>query len=165
VVIIAGHYFLHLRRKGMKSLPKEENNLSLRYAALWIWRLIGDVPGWSVRAKRFNIGFSPRLSLSNYAQRGIDTDSSDPRGELAALAESSQVSVGAEQGLLHCIFSVLLVADHGKNPFPGNLRVPPAELGKSLVVTRLSRLNKIIIRAQSNDQWLIMAVARRPRFE
>jgi hypothetical protein len=39
----------------MKFLPKEENNLCLRYAALRIWRLVDDVPAWFVRARRFDI--------------------------------------------------------------------------------------------------------------
>jgi len=39
----------------MKFLPKEENNLCLGYAALRIWRLIGDVPSWFVGAIRFDI--------------------------------------------------------------------------------------------------------------
>ena len=165
MAIIAGHDFLHFRWEAVKFPPKEENNLCLRYAALRIWRLIGDVPGWFVRAIRFDVGFSPRLSLSNHGQRGIDTDSGDPRGELAGLTKSSQVRVGAEQGLLHCTFGILLVTDNGKNPLSGSLGVPSAELSKGLVVTRLSRLNKIIIRAQSIDQWLIMTVARRPHCE
>jgi hypothetical protein len=44
VAIATGHCFLHYRRKAVKFLPKEENNLCLRYAALRIWRLIGDGP-------------------------------------------------------------------------------------------------------------------------
>ena len=110
------------------------------------------------------IGLSPRLSFSNNGQRGIDTDGGDPRGELAGLTKSSQIRVGAEQGLLQGIFGVLLVTDDGKDPLSGNLSLPPAELSKGLVVTRLSRLNKITLRAQGNDQWL-MAVARRPHCE
>ena len=54
MAIATGHCFLHYRRKAVKFLPKEENNLCLRYAALRIWRLIGDVPGWCLRAIRFN---------------------------------------------------------------------------------------------------------------
>jgi hypothetical protein len=149
----------------MKFLPKEEKNLCLRYATLRIWRLIGDVPGWFVRAIRFDIRFSPRLSLSNHAQRGIGTYSGDPRGELAGLTKSSQVRVGTEQGLLQSIFCILLVTDNGKNPLPGNLSMPPAELSKGFVVTRLSRLHKIIIRVQGNGEWLIIAVARLPQCE
>jgi hypothetical protein len=114
---------------------------------------------------RFDICFSPRLSLSNHGQRGIDTDGGDPRGELAGLTKSSQVRVGAKQGLLHCIFGILLMTDNGKNPLLGSLSVPPAELSKGFVFTRLSRLHKIIIRAQGNGEWLIVAVARRPQCE
>jgi hypothetical protein len=55
VAVIAGHYVLHFRREAKKFLPKEENDLCLRYAALRIWRLIGDVPGWFVRSRRFDI--------------------------------------------------------------------------------------------------------------
>jgi hypothetical protein len=55
VAIIAGYYFLHFRWKAMKFLPKEENSLCLRCEALRIWRMIGDVPGWFVRAIRFDI--------------------------------------------------------------------------------------------------------------
>jgi len=47
-----------------------------------------------------------------------------------------------------------VVTDNGKNPLSGSLSVPPAELSKGLVVTRLSRLNKIILCAQGNEQWL-----------
>jgi hypothetical protein len=47
VAIIAGHYFLHFRWEAMKFLPKEENNLCLRYTALRIWRLIGDAQAGS----------------------------------------------------------------------------------------------------------------------
>src|ERR1700735_2294634 len=108
VVIIAGYYFLHFRWEAVKFLPKEKNNLCRRYAMLRIWRLIGDVPGWFVRAIWFDIRFSPSLSLSNHGQRGIGTDSGDPRGELAGLTKSSQVHVGAEQCLLHRIFGILL---------------------------------------------------------
>jgi hypothetical protein len=50
--------------------------------------------------------------------------------------------------------------DDGEKFLSGNLNVPPAELSKGLVVTGLSRLKKIIIRAPGNDQWHIMAVAR-----
>jgi hypothetical protein len=125
----------------MNPLPKEENNLCLRYAVLRIWRLVGDVPGWFVRTMRFDIRLSPGLPLSNHCQRSIDTDSSDPRGELGGLTKSSHVCIGAEQGLLQGIFGVLLVTDNAKNPSFDRLSVPPAELSKCLVVTRLSRLN------------------------
>jgi hypothetical protein len=161
VAIIAGHYFLHFRWETMKFPPKEEKNLCLHRAAFRIWRLIGDVPGWCLRAIRFDIGFSPRFSLSNHGQRGIDTDSGDPRGELAGLTKSSQVSVGAEQGLLQGIFGILMVTDDGKNSSPDSLSVPPAQLSKGLVVTRLSRPNKIIIGAQCIQQWIVMAAMRR----
>jgi hypothetical protein len=160
VAVIAGHYFLDVRWEAMKFLPKEENNLCLRYAALRIWCLIGDVPGWFVRAMRFDIEFSPRFSLSNHGKRGIDTDGGNPCRELEGPTKSSQVRVGAEQGFLHCIFGILVVTDNGKNPLLGSLSVPPAELSKGLVVTRLSHLHKIIIRAQCNGEWLIMAAAR-----
>ena len=98
----------------MKFLLKEENNLGLRDAALRIWRLIGDVPGKFVRARRFDIRFSPGLSFSNYGKRGVDTNGGDPCGELARLTKSSQAGVCAEQGLLHCIFGILMVTDNGK---------------------------------------------------
>src|ERR1700760_1947914 len=149
----------------MKFLPKEANNMRLRCTALRIWRLIGDVPGKFVRARRFDIRFSPGLSFSNYGKRGVDTNGGDPCGELARLTKSSQAGVCAEQGLLHCIFGILMVTDNGKDPSSGSLTMPPAELRKGPVVTRLSRLNKIVIRAQGHDQWLIMAVARRPHCE
>jgi hypothetical protein len=45
VAIIAGYYLLHLRRKGVNLLPKEENYLALRHGALRIRYLIGDIPG------------------------------------------------------------------------------------------------------------------------
>jgi len=77
------------------------------------------------------------------------------------LAKSSQVRIGPEQRFLHCIFGILLVTDKGKNPSLGSPSVPPAELSKCLVVTRLSRLYKIIIRAQYNRERLIIAAARR----
>jgi len=135
VAIVARHYFLHFRWKAMNFLPKEENNLCLRYAALRIWRLVGDVPGWFVRAMRFDIRFSPSLPLPNHHRCYIDTDSSDPRGELAGPAKSSKVRVGAEQGLLQGIFGVLLVTEYAKNPSSDRLSVPPAELSKGLAVT------------------------------
>jgi hypothetical protein len=47
----------------------------------------------------------------------------------------SQARVGAEQGLLHCIFGIVLVTDNAKNPSPDMLGVPPAELSKGFVVT------------------------------
>lgn len=48
---------------------------------------------------------------------------------------------------------------------PSGHRTQSAGLNKGLVFTRLSRLNKIILREQGNDQCLIMAVARRPHCE
>jgi hypothetical protein len=153
----------------MKFLPKDENNLCLRCEALRIWRMIGDVPGWFVRAIRFDISFSPRLSLSNYGQRGIDTDSSDPRGELAGLTKSSQVRVGAKQRFLQSIFGILVMTDNTKNLLSGNLSVPPAELSKSFVVTQLSRLDKIIIGTLGQDRRFLgcrgSAPLRMPGFE
>jgi hypothetical protein len=154
----------------MNFLPKEKNNLCLRYAALRIWRRIDDIPGSFVRAMRFDIGFSPRLSLSNHGKRGIDTNGGEPRRKLAGPTKSSQVRVGAEQGFLHCIFGILPVTDNGNNSLSGSLSVPPAELSKSLVVTRLSSVDKIIIRTLDKDRQFRMAAVGRlfcecPRFE
>jgi len=55
MAIIDCHCFLHFRWEAIKFLPKEEKNLCLCYAALRIRRLVCDVPGWFVRAIRFDI--------------------------------------------------------------------------------------------------------------
>ena len=135
VVIVASHCFLHIQWQLQKFLPKEKNNLSLGYTTLRVRRLVGDVPGLFVRTGRFDIGFSPRLSLSNHRKCGIDADSGDPCGELTGPPKSPQVQVSPEQRLLHCIFGIVMVTDNTKNPSPDTLRMPLAELSKSIVIT------------------------------
>jgi len=49
----------------------------------------------------------------------------------------------------------------GMPPAMVRLSVPPAELSKGLVVTRPSRLNKIIIRTQGKDRRFLMAAVSR----
>ena len=65
----------------------------------------------------------------------------------------------------HRIFGVFLLTDNSHDLLSGSPGVPPAQLSKGIVVTRLSRLDKIIIRAQSSGRSLILVGKGRPHFE
>jgi hypothetical protein len=70
---------------------------------------------------------------------------------------------------LQSILGVILVSDYPKYSSSDSLCVPSAEFSKGLVVTQLSCLYKIIIRALK-DRWALIVVAigrhrARVRFE
>src|ERR1700749_4071977 len=124
VLIVASHCLLHVQWEFKEFFSKEKNNLSPCHSALGVECLVGDVPGGLVGAGRVDIGFSPRLSLSNHRKCGIDADSGDPCGEFTGPAKSPQVQVGTEQRFLHCIFGIVMVTDNAKNTSPDTLSMP-----------------------------------------